>query len=36
VGDGDADVEALADGVVLCFGATVIPPFAVSASCCEA
>ena len=35
VGDADVD-EALADGVALCFGATVIPPFAVSASCCEA
>ena len=33
---GDADVDALADGAALCFGAEVIPPFAVSASCCEA
>jgi hypothetical protein len=33
---GDADVDALADDVVLCFGAEVIPLFAVSASCCEA
>jgi hypothetical protein len=40
VGDAEAeaddDAEALADGVALCFGAEVIPPFAVSASSCEA
>ena len=36
VGDADAEADALADGDALCFGATVIPLFAVSASCCEA
>jgi hypothetical protein len=38
VGDAEADddADALADGVALCFGAEVIPPFAVSASSCEA
>jgi hypothetical protein len=40
VGEADpeavGDADALGDGVALCFGAEVIPPFAVSASCCEA
>jgi hypothetical protein len=34
--EAEAEADALADGVALCFGAEVIPPFAVSASSCEA
>ena len=34
--EADAEVDAEADGVALCFGADVMPPFAVSASCWEA